>query len=94
MLKVINEISLAAFPAALLCSAKIAAASPAAAFALIREKLSDPSVRRAGIKTLTEPVQIGDLVVMVTGTQAVLIGTDLETSQEIDEWLECFLDSP
>ena len=94
MLKVINEISLAAFPAALLCSAKIAAASPAAAFALIREKLSDPSYRRVGIKTLTEPVCTGDLVVMVSGKEAVLIGTDPETSQEIETWLDCFLDSP
>ena len=40
MLKVVNEINLAAFPAALLCGAKIAAASPAAAFAFIEEKLS------------------------------------------------------
>ena len=94
MLKVINEISLAAFPAALLCSAKIAAASPAAAFAFIEEKLSDPSVRRTGIKTLTEPVTAGDLVVMVNGKEAVLIGTDPETSQEIEAWLDCFLDSP
>ena len=94
MLKVINELSLAAFPAALLCSAKIAAASPAAAFALIREKLSDPSYRRVGIKTLTEPVCTGDLVVMVSGKEAVLIGTDPETSQEIETWLDCFLDSP
>lgn len=94
MLKVINEISLAAFPAALLCSAKIAAASPAAAFALIREKLSDPSYRRVGIKTLTEPVCTGDLVAMVSGKEAVLIGTDPETSQEIETWLDCFLDSP
>ena len=94
MLKVINEISLAAFPAALLCSAKIAAASPAAAFVFIEEKLSDPSVRRTGIKTLTEPVVAGDLVVMIDGKEAVLIGTDPETSQEIEAWLECFLDSP
>ena len=94
MLKVINEISLAAFPAALLCSAKIAAASPAAAFALIREKLSNPSENEVGIKTLTEPVCTGDLVVMVSGKEAVLIGTDPETSQEIEAWLDCFLDSP
>ena len=94
MLKVINEINLAAFPAALLCTAKIAAASPAAAFAFIEEKLSDPSVRRTGIKTLTEPVTAGDIVVMVDGKEAVLIGTDPETSQEIEAWLDCFLDSP
>ena len=94
MLKVVNEISLAAFPAALLCSAKKAAASPAAAFAFIEEKLSDPSVRRTGIKTLTEPVTAGDIVVMVDGKEAVLIGTDPETSQEIEAWLDCFLDSP
>ena len=94
MLKVINEINLAAFPAAFFCSAKIAAASPAAAFAFIEEKLSDPSVRRTGIKTLTEPVTAGDIVVMVNGKEAVLIGTDPETIQEIEAWLECFLDSP
>ena len=93
-MKVVNEISLAAFPAALLCSAKIAAASPAAAFALIEEKLSDPSVRRTGIKTLTEPVVAGDLVVMVDGKEAVLIGTDDWSNQEIETWLDCFLDSP
>ena len=85
---------LSCFPSSFFCTAKIAAASPAAAFALIREKFSDPSVRRAGIKTLTEPVCTGDLVVMVSGKEAVLIGTDPETSQEIEAWLECSLDSP
>ena len=90
MLKVINEINLAAFPAALLCSAKMAAASPAAAFALIREKLDkDPQ-----ITIFTGPVQVGDIVVMIGDDSAVLIGTDPETSQEIEAWLECFLDSP
>ena len=94
MLKVINEINLAAFPAALLCTAKIAAASPAAAFAFIREKLQNSGKTEVGIKTLTEPVCTGDLVVMVNGKEAVLIGTDPATSQEIETWLDCFLDSP
>ena len=85
---------LSCFPSSFFCTAKIAAASPAAAFALIREKLSDPSYRRAGIKALTESVTAGDLVVMVSGKEAVLIGTDHETSQEIEAWLDCFLDSP
>ena len=31
---------------------------------------------------------------MVSGKEAVLIGTDPETSQEIETWLDCFLDSP
>jgi hypothetical protein len=31
---------------------------------------------------------------MVNGKEAVLIGTDPETSQEIEAWLDCFLDSP
>ena len=85
---------LSCFPSSFFCTAKIAAASPAAAFAFIEEKLSDPSVRRTGIKTLTEPVAAGDIVVMVNGKEAVLIGTDPETSQEIEAWLDCFLDSP
>lgn len=85
---------LSCFPSSFFCTAKIAAASPAAAFAFIREKLSSLGENEVGIKTLTEPVCTGDLVAMVSGKEAVLIGTDPETSQEIETWLDCFLDSP
>jgi len=86
MLKVVNQLRLASFPAALLANSKITAATPAAVFALMSEM-------KKNVAYDTDIVS-GDIVVMTDGREAVVIATDEETKEIVGHWLDCCLDCP